>query len=60
MIRLPNRLASAWEEAPEGTVLGTRKHEDVILTTKVAGRSDRMTWLREDGSGTIVNRKQIL
>jgi len=23
MIRLPNRLASAWEEAPEGTVLGT-------------------------------------
>ena len=23
MIRLPNRLASTWEEAPEGTVLGT-------------------------------------
>lgn len=23
MIKLPNRLASAWEEAPEGTVLGT-------------------------------------
>lgn len=23
MIRLPNRLASAWEDAPEGTVLGT-------------------------------------
>jgi len=23
MIRLPNRLASAWEEAPEGTILGT-------------------------------------
>eukprot|EP00584_Thalassiosira_punctigera_P020173 CAMPEP_0172547996 /NCGR_PEP_ID=MMETSP1067-20121228/17412_1 /TAXON_ID=265564 ORGANISM="Thalassiosira punctigera, Strain Tpunct2005C2" /NCGR_SAMPLE_ID=MMETSP1067 /ASSEMBLY_ACC=CAM_ASM_000444 /LENGTH=316 /DNA_ID=CAMNT_0013335173 /DNA_START=29 /DNA_END=982 /DNA_ORIENTATION=- len=23
MIRLPNRLAAAWEEAPEGTVLGT-------------------------------------
>ena len=23
MLRLPNRLASAWDEAPEGTVLGT-------------------------------------
>lgn len=23
MVRLPNRLASAWEDAPEGTVLGT-------------------------------------
>ena len=37
-----------------------RKREDVVLATKVAGRADRITWLREDGSSTVVNRKQIL
>jgi len=37
-----------------------RKREDVILATKVAGRSDRITWLRDDESGAKVNRKQIL
>ena len=37
-----------------------RKREDVILATKVAGRSDRITWLRDDGSGAEVTRKQIL
>ncbi len=36
-----------------------RKREDVILATKVAGRSDRITWLRDDGSGAIVNKNQI-
>eukprot|EP01082_Thalassiosira_pseudonana_P002265 g2343.t1 g2343 contig11:1227099-1228553(+) len=34
--------------------------QDVILATKVSGRSDRINWLRTDGSSTIVNRKQIL
>jgi len=37
-----------------------RQREDVILATKVAGRSDRITWLRDDESGSKVNRKQIL
>lgn len=39
--------------------LQNRNREDVILATKVAGRSDRITWLREDGSGAIVNKQQI-
>ena len=37
-----------------------RKREDVVLATKVSGRSDRMDWLRKDGSFTEVNREQIL
>jgi len=40
--------------------LKKRKRSDVILATKVSGRSDRINWLREDGSTTEVNRKQIL
>ncbi|KAL7483343.1 hypothetical protein ACHAW6_009003 [Cyclotella cf. meneghiniana] len=40
--------------------LKTRVRSDVILATKVAGRSDRIKWLRKDGSSTVVNRKQIL
>jgi len=40
--------------------LKKRKRDDVVLATKVAGRSDRINWLREDGSTTVVNRKQIL
>lgn len=37
-----------------------RKREDVIVATKVAGRAERLSWLRKDGSaGTIVNRAQI-
>ena len=37
-----------------------RKREDVVVATKVSGRSDRMTWLRKDGSGAEVTRNQIL
>jgi aryl-alcohol dehydrogenase-like predicted oxidoreductase len=37
-----------------------RKREDVILATKVAGRTDRITWLRNDGSSTVVSKAQIL
>ena len=40
--------------------LKSRKREDVVLATKVSGRSDRFDWLRKDGSSTEVNRKQIL
>ena len=40
--------------------LKTRSRSDVILATKVAGRSERINWLRKDGSSTVVNRKQIL
>lgn len=37
-----------------------RKREDVILATKVAGKSDRITWLRDDESGARVSKNQIL
>jgi len=37
-----------------------RRREDVILATKVSGRAERITWLREDGASTVVNRAQIL
>jgi len=38
-----------------------RKREDVILATKVAGRSDRLTFLRKDRDEEVrVNRAQIL
>lgn len=40
--------------------LKQRKREDVILATKVAGRSDRITWLRKDESPAKVSRAQIL
>merc|ERR1719253_938461 len=40
--------------------LKSRKREDIVLATKVCGRSDRFDWLRKDGSSTEVNRKQIL
>lgn len=36
-----------------------RKREDVILATKVAGRSNTINWLRDDGSNAIVNAEQI-
>ena len=32
----------------------------MILATKVAGRSDRITWLRKDESPAKVTRDQIL
>jgi len=37
-----------------------RNRDDVILATKVAGRADRITWLREDESPTKLTREQIL
>jgi len=37
-----------------------RKREDVVLATKVSGRSDRITWLREGGVPAKVSREQIL
>jgi len=37
-----------------------RKREDVILATKVAGRSERITWLRKEEKPAVVNREQIL
>lgn len=43
-----------------GKFLKGRKRGDVILATKVAGRSDRMTWLRDDGSPVVVNKEQII
>jgi aryl-alcohol dehydrogenase-like predicted oxidoreductase len=39
--------------------LKTQKREDIILATKVAGRNQNITWLRDDGSSSIVNKEQI-
>ncbi len=36
-----------------------RKRSDVILATKVTGRSKNITWLRDDGSKPIVNAANI-
>lgn len=36
------------------------KRDDVVLATKVAGRSERITWLRKHGEGTKVRRTDIL
>jgi len=42
-----------------GSWLAARKNRDkVILATKVAGRGDS-GWLRDDGGGTVLNRKNI-
>ena len=39
-----------------------RKREDVVLATKVTGRSDRMTWMPRstEGESAALTRKQIL
>lgn len=48
MIRLPNRLASAWEDAPEGTVLGT------LTFTKGGGTTNGSS----NGSGPPAKRQK--
>jgi len=42
-----------------GTWLKNQKREDVILASKVCGRSDRLTWFRDEGT-PIVDRKNIM
>lgn len=46
-------------DAAVNKFLKGRKREDVVLATKIAGRSP-MTYLRDNGEGTIVNRDQII
>eukprot|EP00982_Pelagococcus_subviridis_P012947 31203-Pelagococcus_subviridis.AAC.4 len=44
-----------------GTWLRSRRREDVVLATKVSGRSDRITWLpRGDNETPRVKRKHIM
>ena len=40
----------------------TRKRDEVVLATKVCGRSERFTWLprRQSGSSTAVTHEQIV
>ena len=40
--------------------LQTRRRQDVILATKVAGRADRITWLPNRPDGAVVSRQAIL
>ena len=61
MIKVPTKpdTQGTTDEAVNKFMKG-RKREDVVLATKVAGRSDRITWLREDEESTKVTRDQIL
>lgn len=43
-----------------GSWLKEQKREDIILATKVCGRSDRIDWVRNGGANPIVDRKNIL
>lgn len=45
-------------DAAVNKFLKGRKRDDAILATKISGRSP-MTYLRDNGEGTIVNRAQI-
>lgn len=35
------------------------KREDLVISTKVCGFSDQLTWVRKDGQGTRVSREQV-
>ena len=43
-----------------GSWLKTEKREDLIISTKVCGYSDQITWCRQNGEGTRLNRNQII
>ena len=43
-----------------GSWLKTQKREDVIISTKVCGYSDHITWCRRNGKGTRLKRNQII
>lgn len=47
-------------DATVAKFLQGRRRGDVILASKVLGRSDRMTWVRKDASIVKVSREQIL
>lgn len=36
------------------------KRQNVIISTKICGFSDQITWCRRDGEGTRINRKQVI
>ncbi|CAM9184606.1 unnamed protein product [Pylaiella littoralis] len=56
----PSAETQGRTEIALGKWLKTVPRHNVIVATKVAGRSDRVTWLRDDGKGTRVNRKNII
>lgn len=39
---------------------GASRRDEVVLASKVAGYSDRITWLRESGKGTRVRRADLV
>jgi aryl-alcohol dehydrogenase-like predicted oxidoreductase len=43
-----------------GTWLKKQKREDVIISTKVCGHSDQITWCRNSGEGTRLSKNQIV
>jgi len=47
-------------ESYVGSWLRGRPRDSVVLATKVAGASERLTWLRDGGRGTRVDRAQIM
>jgi aryl-alcohol dehydrogenase-like predicted oxidoreductase len=56
----PRRETQGSTERIIGSWLAARKNRDkVVIATKVAGRGEA-DWLREDGAGTVLDRKNIL
>jgi aryl-alcohol dehydrogenase-like predicted oxidoreductase len=56
----PRRETQGSTERIIGSWLAARKNRDkVVIATKVAGRGEA-NWLRDDGAGTVLDRKNIL
>lgn len=51
-----DRTVGAWLRARGGA----SRRGEVVLATKVAGASERITWLRKSGEGTRVSRADIM
>lgn len=43
-----------------GEWLGRNKRDDIILSTKISGYSNEITWCRSGGQGTRVNKAQVI
>jgi len=55
-----DRTVGAWLRSRGGGGSGAARRHEVVLATKVAGASDRITWLRKSGEGTRVSRADIM
>lgn len=54
---LSERIIGKWLQSQ---VRAGKKRSDVIISTKICGYSDQITWCRRDGSATRVTRDQVM